>query len=212
MFKKKKDKEKEKGEAAADEGEKESGGEEKKAPKIESEDKEAAPAEAGAEGEGEGAPKKKKLGKKKLIIIVAVVLLLAGGGAGAYFSGLLGGGHEEGGGESASDATVVAVPGQPVYYSLPELLVNLGSGGKQASFLKMTVALELGAAEDVQTVEANLPKILDNFNTYLRELRTSDLSGSAGLYRLREELLVRLNKTLTPIKVVDIHFKEIIVQ
>lgn len=191
---KKKDEEEEK-----EAGEKESDGKEKEA---------AADGEGEAEAEGE--PKKKS--KKKLIIVVLAVLLLAGGGAGAYFSGLLGGGEKEEAHKDGKEAQVLAAPGQPVYYSLPEILVNLSGGGKQTSFLKMTVALELAASEDVQTVEANLPKVLDGFNTYLRELRATDLSGSAGLYRLREELLVRLNKTLSPVKVNDIHFKEIIVQ
>jgi len=61
-------------------------------------------------------------------------------------------------------------------------------------------------------MEANKPRIVDTFNTYLRELRTSDLSGSAGIYRLREELMARLNKTVEPGIVKDILFSEIIVQ
>jgi flagellar FliL protein len=53
---------------------------------------------------------------------------------------------------------------------------------------------------------------MDAVNTYLRELRASDLSGSAGIQRLREELLIRANKSLAPVKINDVLFKEIVVQ
>ncbi len=172
----------------------------------------------GAEGaEGEAAPKKSK---KKLFIIIGVVVLLVGGGAGAYFGGLIGGkkppaaaeeGHatEEGGGEKKHES---GEPAQTVYYDLPEFLVNLNTNSRQSSFLKMTVVLELNSPEDQKVVEASLPRVLDVFNTYLRELRTSDLYGSAGIYRLREELLVRINKTIAPVQVKDILFKQVLIQ
>jgi flagellar protein FliL len=113
-------------------------------------------------------------------------------------------------------ATVIGEDGKPVdkpiFYTLPEFLVNLNSGSKQTSFLKATVILELARQSDVPQIEANLPRLLDTLNTYLRELRPSDLAGSAGIQRLREELLLRGNKTLAPVKINDILFKEIIVQ
>lgn len=160
----------------------------------------------GAEGtesaEG-GAPKKSK--KKLFIIIGAVVGLLVIGGAAAYFMGLFGGGdaaHEE----------KVAKPEEIVYYNMPEMIINLSASGKSASFLKATIILELPNKLDAITVEANLPRLMDAFNTYVRELRPSDLSGSAGITRLREELLLRANKALDPLKVNDVLFKEIVVQ
>lgn len=165
----------------------------------------------GGEGdaEGEGAPKKSK--KKLIIILVLVVLLLVGGGAGAYFAGLFGSGsheeHKEG--EVGADGQLV---NQVVYYTLPEFLVNLNSSTKQASFLKTTVIIELTKQTDVPLVEANLPRLQDAINTYLRELRPSDLAGSAGIQRLREELALRANKTLAPVKINDVLFKEIVVQ
>jgi flagellar FliL protein len=179
-------------------------------------------AAAGAEGE-EGEEGKKKLGKKKLILLVVIVLVLAGIGGGVYWTmfrhkaaesaegeGEKGGDGERKEGEKGEKGKASA--GQPVYYSMPEFLVNLNSSGKQVSFLKMTIALELEGEDDTKVVEANLPRILDAFNSYLRELRAADVSGSAGLYRLREELLIRMNKLLAPTKVNDILFKEILVQ
>ena len=91
--------------------------------------------------------------------------------------------------------------------------MNLNTSGKSSSFLKTTIILELNKFTDVVIVEANLPRLLDAMNTYLRELRASDLAGSAGIQRLREELLLRSNKALAPsVKVNDVLFKEIVIQ
>lgn len=99
-----------------------------------------------------------------------------------------------------------------MYYNLQEFLVNLNTGGKQTSFIKMKVTLEVSGDGDIDAIDSRMPRITDSFNTYLRELRTSDIAGSAGLYRLKEELLLRVNKTIYPNKVNDILFREIIIQ
>lgn len=164
----------------------------------------------GAEGEsaeGEGGGKKSK---KKIIIlgVAALVLLIAGAGA-AYYFGVFSKKEEHAAVELGPDGKPIE---KPIFYTLPEFLVNLNTGGKQSSFLKATVILEVAHQSEVPQVEANLPRLLDALNTYLRELRPSDLAGSSGIQRLREELLLRANKTLTPIKINDVLFKEIIVQ
>lgn len=173
----------------------------------------------GEEGEGEGAPKK---GKKKLLFIIIGVVLLAAIGAGVMLSGVLGGekkldehgnpvvemSDEE---KKAHDAAA-AEANKPVYYELPEFLVNLNSTTSRVSFLKMSVTLELRDAAAVATMDANKPRIQDTFNTYLRELRPADIQGSAGIYRLRTELISRLNSTIEEGAVKDILFGEIVVQ
>ena len=78
--------------------------------------------------------------------------------------------------------------------------------------LTITQFLELENKEDVSKVQAVLPRIIDNFQVYLRELRIEDLRGSAGLYRLREELLTRVATAAAPAKVSDVLFKEMLVQ
>jgi flagellar FliL protein len=167
-----------------------------------------------AEGEGEAsAPKKKSGSKKKLIIIVAAVLLLAGGGAGAFMSGMLDsliGGGAAAEGEAA--AAAAAEPAGGVFYDLPEMLVNLTTSGKKLGFLKLRVALEVSDEEEKAALEAVQPRIIDSFQIYLRGLRMEDLNGSAGLYRLREELLMRVNAAAEPTKVKDVLFKEMLVQ
>ena len=171
-------------------------------------DADAAPESAEGEAAADGGGKKSK--KKKIIIlgVAALVLLLAGGG-GAYYMGMFGKHEEEAHAEMGTDGKPLE---KPVFYTLPEFLVNLNTGGKQSSFLKTTVILEVPHQSEVAQIEANMPRLQDTVNTYLRELRPSDLSGSAGIQRLREELMLRANKTLAPVKINDVLFKEIIVQ
>jgi flagellar FliL protein len=161
-----------------------------------------------AEGEGEA----KGGGKKKLIMIVGgVVGLLLVAGAGIYFTGMLDGLM---GKKKEAPAAAEAPPPKPlVFFDLPDFLVNLNSGGaKKASFLKLSVSLELEKQEDTARLQAVMPRIVDNFQIYLRELRIDDLRGSGGIYRLREELLARVNAAVAPVKVNDVLFKEMLVQ
>ena len=168
----------------------------------------------GEEGFEEGkAPKK---GKRKLLIIIIGVLLLAGIGGGAYFFMMkkppAAPTEEKGKEEVKLDEHGNKIVNTPVYLEMPDMLVNLSSNSGKPSFLKMKVTLELEKQEDLAAVTALLPRVQDSFNTYLRELRPSDLSGSTGLYRLRGELLLRLNEAVAPAKVTNILFKEILVQ
>lgn len=213
----KKDKKK-KGEEAKEEGAEEAKEEAKKEePKEEAkEGGEAKEGEEGAAPEGEGAPKK---GKRKLIFIIAGVLLLAliGGGAAMFLGG---GGDEEGGehGDAEHEEEVALddhgnpIIHKPTYYELPEFLVNLTSTANRVSFLKMSVTLELKDETSVAIVDANKPRIINAFNVYLRELKASDVQGSAGIFRLRDELMTRINGTIEEGLVKDILFSEIIVQ
>ncbi|MGB0683141.1 MAG: flagellar basal body-associated FliL family protein [Magnetovibrionaceae bacterium] len=161
----------------------------------------------------EGSPKG---GKKKLFIIIGLALLLIIGGAGAaYFLGLLDPVVEMLTGESAAgdeEGEEGELVGDAVFFDLPELLVNLNTGGRKSTFLKIRVALELEKQEDILRVEALMPRVIDNFQVYLRELRVEDLKGSAGMYRLREELLARVAAAAAPIPVNDVLFKEMLIQ
>ncbi len=173
-------------------------------------------------GGGEGGGEAKKGGSKKLILMVAIPLvLIIGLAAGAVFTGLADpilamvgiGGHKE---EPA--AAPGAPPGGPqavaqsVFYDLPDMLVNLNSPGRRQSYLKIRVSLELSNPLDQPRIEQMMPRIVDNFQVYLRELRVEDLQGAAGVYRLREELLSRVNTAVKPVKVNDVLFKEMLVQ
>ena len=133
-----------------------------------------------------------------------------GGIAGAFFTGLL---DPLLGAESAEeDHEASPLASNVLFYDLPEMLVNLNTGGKQTNYLKIKVSLEVESEAMLAQLEALLPRVVDNFQVYLRELRVEDLNGSAGLYRLKEELLVRVNTAIKPHKVKDVLFREMLVQ
>jgi len=98
-----------------------------------------------------------------------------------------------------------------VFYDLPEMTVNLSTQGR-TTYLKVRIALEVESDSMVSQVEPYLPRILDAFQIYLRELRPADLEGSAGLFRLKEQLLRRINSAIYPAKVEGVLFKEILIQ
>lgn len=158
----------------------------------------------GAEG-GEGAPKaKRSLVKMLLFFVLPAVLVL---GAAAYFF-LLSGGDEVAEGEHA--AKVAAKP--PVFLELPDMLVNLVGAGGERAILKLAVALEVPDQETIALIQPVMPRVTDNFQVFLRELRVEDLSGSAGMYRLKEELVRRVNLAVAPAVVRDVLFKEMLIQ
>ncbi|MGI9412860.1 MAG: flagellar basal body-associated FliL family protein [Hyphomicrobiales bacterium] len=161
------------------------------------------------EGDDEDAePSKRKLPGKKLVLFVVlpVVLLLGIGGAVFFLDpfGSSGGGEEE---------VAEAEPPKPVlFYEMPDMLVNLSHRDKRNQYLKLKVALEMTDADTRSAIAPMMPRIMDIFQIYLRELRREDLEGSAGVYRLKEELLRRINLVLSPRKIDRILFKEMIVQ
>ena len=153
---------------------------------------------------GEGAPAKRKLSGKVLVLYIALPLfVLIGAGVGVYMSGLLGGG------EAAHEEEHVVV--EPVFYDLPDFLVNL-SGEAPQHFLKMKVTLQITDAEAAKRLDAEMPRILDALQMFLRELRPEDVQGSAGMLRVKEELMRRINLAIQPPVVTDILFREVIVQ
>jgi flagellar FliL protein len=170
------------------------------------------------EGEGADAPKqgfvKKLLGNKMMLMMVgggALVLLLGGGGA--YF--FLGGSHKAaaGGKVAAADAPPTPiVPPTVAFYDMPDIVVNIQSADGTPAYLKLAVALELTGADEKAGIQPLMPRVVDQFQGYLRELRVDDLKGSAGVMRLKEELLRRINVATTPFKIKDVLLKEMIVQ
>lgn len=164
-------------------------------------EKDADVAAEGAEGEAAG-------GKKKLFIMIGagVLLLVVLGGAGAFFMGAFSS-------KPKVDAAGHAEPAKAVMYvDLPDMTVNLSAVDGRPAYLKVKVALEVSNKETVDKITPVLPRVLDAFQVYLRELRTSDLDGSAGLYRVKEELQRRINAAIAPSHIDAVLFKEILVQ
>lgn len=166
---------------------------------------------SGAEAPAEAAAALPKGKRKKLVLFVALpmLLLVAAGGGGAYFTGML---RPLIGGPAGEEGAAEAPPSPSVFFDVPEMLVNLNSPGKKSNFLKIKVSLEMEDADAVKQIESVLPRVIDSFQVYLRELRIEDLNGSAGLFRLREELLQRVAAAAKPTKIRDVLFREMLVQ
>jgi len=170
--------------------------------KADREKAEAGEGEAGATGE-QGAPSKRGLSLKLIVMAAVGLAVLAGGGTGAYF--MLGGGNDR----AAAGAPVKP----PAFVDVPEVLVNLSNAGAdRTQYLKVKIVLEIPDAAQSAQIEATMPRVMDAFQTYLRELRPTDLDGSAGLYRLKEELTRRVNTAIAPGRITAVLFKEIVVQ
>ncbi len=151
----------------------------------------------------------KKAGKKKLIMIaVPVVLLLIG--AGLWFTGILP--HLFGLDKHEQQAKEAAKPVPPSYIELPEMVANLNSNLRKPSYVKLLARVEVPKPGDVEKVKAALPRLQDIMQTYLREMRPEELRGSAGTYRLREELLARANAAVAPAEISDVLFTQMLVQ
>jgi flagellar FliL protein len=159
-------------------------------------------AEQAPEGEeGAGAPKS----KFKLIVAGVGVFALLAGGATYYFLFMKAKPDEHAHHEEKAKP--------PVYVEVPEVLVNLsGLPGERVQYLKVKVALEVKEEKQIEAIKPSMPRVLDIFQTYMRELRSADLNGSVGMFRLKEELTRRVNAAIQPNQVNAVLFKEIIVQ
>lgn len=168
------------------------------------------PAKTDAADPPTGTAEGKKGGKKKLILIaVPAVLLLTG--AGLWFTGIV---PHLLGMEKKADlaAAEQAKPVPPSYVDVPEMVANLNSTNRKPSYVKLAARVEVPKPDDVEKVKAALPRLQDMMQTYLREMRPEELRGSAGTYRLREELLVRANTAVAPAKISDVLFTQMLVQ
>jgi flagellar FliL protein len=184
--------------------------------KKEEETPQAAPAEggagAGAEGEaGQPAAEKPKVGKKLLLLLIPIILIIIGIFV-YFFVVKKEKPAEEDPNKAAGDVFKGTEQTQNYFVNLEDFVVDLSSQSNRPSFLKLSLTLSLFKQEDTTVVNDKLPIIRDNFQLYLRELREADLNGSGGMFKLKEELLIRLNKILYPVQVKDILFREILIR
>jgi flagellar FliL protein len=158
--------------------------------------------EADGAEEGVGAPKS----KFKLIVAAVGVFAILTGGVTYYFLFMRA--------KSEDKQHAEAPPAKPpVYVDVPDVLVNLsGLPGERVQYLKVKIVLEVKEEKQVEAIKPAMPRVVDIFQSYMRELRASDLNGSVGLFRLKEELTRRVNATIQPNQVTAVLFKEIVVQ
>lgn len=158
----------------------------------------------------EEAPKRKKLSGKKLVLFILLpILLLGGGGAAAYFLLLK---KDPAAEQPAAEAEEHSDEPQ-VYVALQEkpLQVNLVSTGKRAPYLSLEVWLAVKNEEDAKKLEGVMPRVIDQFQVYLRSLRNDDLQGADGVQRMRDELLMRAKSAAKPVEVEDVLIKSMLV-
>jgi flagellar FliL protein len=136
--------------------------------------------------------------RRKKLLIIAASTLLGLGGLGAATRLIIG---------IASHSTLKAGA-----VDLPEIVSNLNAGPRRTAFVRLKAQLVLASSADEAAVTAAEPKIQDLFQTYLRDMRPEELRGSAGSYRLREELIARANIAVAPARVTEILFIELLVQ
>lgn len=196
-----------------------------------------APPEAGEGAEGEDAPAKKKLPLKLIIIAgVAAAVILGGGGTAAFLllkpkpaaTGEAAadhakkdekkkkkekekGGHGGGGEDGKPVGQIAEGPHGVIFYTLPDIVVNMQTADGRATFLKLKLTLELPDEEIVDELEPNMPRLQDMFQTFLRELRPEDLAGSQGSYQLRMEILRRVNLVIAPAKINAVLIEEMLI-
>ena len=150
----------------------------------------------------EGPPRKSR---SKLLLFIALPVVLAAGGAGAWFAGFFPG-------KAAEATTAAAAVEKPVFVDMPDIVANLNAPGRRSSYIKLCSKLEVPRAADARALQEAMPRLQDLFTTYLREVRPEELRGSAGTYRLREELMARASLAAPPAQVTDVLFVELLLQ
>ena len=192
--------------------------------------KEAPEGEATEGEEGEGVKPKKKLSMKMMLIAGAGALVVLGGGGGAAFIFLKpkpdaahaekgGKEHKKKGGKDEKKAEKGKEGASPVregpdgvlFYTLPDVVVNMQTADGRPTFLKLKLTLELPDESVVETLDPNMPRLQDMFQTFLRELRPEDLSGSQGSFQLRMEILRRVNLVMAPEKANAVLIEEMLI-
>lgn len=151
-----------------------------------------------------------------LIVIIFFVILLAAAGAFLFLTpaGKKLMGHSE---EKKDDITKIAEeekidPKTLVFTELPEVLVNLRSKDGNGGFLKATFIIESVSEKLGEKIDKLKPQIVDQFQIFLREMDMNDLRGSAGLQRVRQELISRVDNITAPEKIRNVLIKEFILQ
>lgn len=158
------------------------------------------PIDDGAVAVTGAAPKRSGL-KLKVTAAIAVLAMLGGGG---WFFFL-----RQPAGEQRAEAPAL----KPTFVDVPEMMVNLsGQPGERVQYLKVKVVLEVKDAPQAAQIQPSMPRVTDIFQTYLRELRPSDLNGSAGIFRLKEEMTRRVNAVVSPGQVNAVLFREVVIQ
>jgi flagellar protein FliL len=194
--------------------------------------------QSGDQDAGTGGGKKKLSGKQLvLFIILPALVVLGGGGTAAYFLLLkkpttaeaAGGAEAKGekkakekkeakkadkGGEKKAGDTGPKTsegPNGEGYLTLSDIIVNISTPDNKPAFLKLKLTLQAKDMETIEAIEPLIPRILDQYTGFLRELRMEDVAGSAGYTRIQMELLKRVNLAVAPAQIDAVLIEEMLV-
>jgi flagellar FliL protein len=192
--------------------------------KAAAEEAEATDDQADGEGaEGEGGGRKRPPLMMLIAAGVGALVVLGGGGtagiiflmphapASAHKLPPKAKGDKKGDKADPNAPQVQDGPDGVVFYTLPDIVVNMQTPDGKPTFLKLKLAFELPDHTTADTMDAEAPRLQDTFQTFLRELRPEDLAGSEGTLQLRAELQRRVNLVIAPSKVNGVLIEEMLI-
>lgn len=154
----------------------------------------------------------KEVNKKKILLFILPALIAIGLAVGLYHTfessfndvkGLPYNVLEQNNGEKKQSL---------VFYDLPEISATVKSSNGENSIANFKISIELTNIEDVKKIETLLPRFYDIILAHTQNLHAEEISGSEGLYWLKQELLYRINLAAAPIKIENINFKSFDIQ
>ena len=143
--------------------------------------------------------------RKKIMILLLPLLIVIGASVGVYFA------FNKKYDQDTSGYNIVQYDKSnkediAVFYDLPEIKTIISNKDGTKQYLRIKLNLEMASIEDLKVVEALSGKLNDVVISHIIELRTEEVSGSEGLYWLKEELLYRLNLAVAPVKIKNLNF------
>jgi len=106
--------------------------------------------------------------------------------------------------DSEKNAAEVLKAKSVTYLPIPELTINLKKTSSRSRTLTASFVLALENENVRKNVNHFIPMIQDQFHTFLREMDVSDLEGMAGIERVSQEMLIRINRVVAPFSVTDL--------
>lgn len=143
--------------------------------------------------------------RKKIMILLLPLLIVIGSSVGVYFA--FNKKYDADSGEynivqyNKDNKDDIAV-----FYDMPELKAAVIDKEGVHHSLRFKLNLELSSVEDLKVIEALSGKLNDVILSHVIELTAEEVSGSTGLYWLKEELLYRLNLAADPVKIKNLNF------
>lgn len=164
------------------------------------------------DGDGEGGAATKR-SRRPMLIGLILFILLGAGGFYATFSGALSLSAVLGGGDGGEAEEPEETHGESTAFAfapIGEIIIPLGPKAN-SEFLILEAEIEV-APEDKEALMAQMPRVRDMFNTYLRAVETRDLEAQDATLRLRAHLMRRLTVLLEPLAPRDLLFTTFILR